>query len=252
MAKAAQEYNQQAEDYAQLSLEIPLVLQEAEEKPLLLGLIGKLENKVVLDLACGDGRYTRLLKKYGAQTVVGVDISDALVAMGKKREETEQLGITYYAQDVATLNSVPLGPFDLCVAVYLLHYAENHIALSSMIKRIFDNLKSGGRFVGIVCNTQGLQDDPEGMKKWGSVGITYTPAPGSKDGDPMGLNIFGMNFTIYYWLPQTYVESFKKAGFENVKIVPKVAEHIRNHGGGNWLDNVSQTPWYMVIEAFKP
>jgi len=251
MAKVAKEYNEQAKEFEHIVQEIPPVLQEVEERPV-LAFIGKLENKAVLDLACGDGRYTRILKKEGAQTVVGIDVADTLLAIGKKREETEKLGITYHVQDVANLTSVPSGPFDLCVAVYLLHYAENQVVLSSMANGIFENLKDGGRFVGLVANSIGLQDDPDGVSKWGSVGVAISPAPGSKDGDPMGLNIFGMNFTIYYWLPQTYVETFKKAGFENVKIVPNTAANIRNNGGGKWLDKISQTPWYMVIEAFKP
>ena len=45
----------------------------------LLELIGDLAGKDVLDLACGEGYYTRLLKRNGAARVVGVD--PAMVTM---------------------------------------------------------------------------------------------------------------------------------------------------------------------------
>lgn len=40
-----------------------------------LNLLGDLAGKSILDLACGEGFYTRLLKKQGVASIVGVDLS---------------------------------------------------------------------------------------------------------------------------------------------------------------------------------
>jgi SAM-dependent methyltransferase len=57
--------------------------------------LGDLTGLSVLDLACGDGMGTRLLKRWGAARVVGVDISAQMIALARQREDAEPLGIEY-------------------------------------------------------------------------------------------------------------------------------------------------------------
>jgi SAM-dependent methyltransferase len=59
-----------------------------------------LRGTLVLDVACGHGRASRGLARLGAQ-VVGVDLSTALIAMARAREDDDRLGIVYHAADVA-------------------------------------------------------------------------------------------------------------------------------------------------------
>ena len=97
----------------------------------------------VLDLACGEGFYTRRIKNMGAANVVGVDISEKMIELARKREENKQLGIQYIISDVMTLGKI--GDFDLVVASYLLNYAQTRDQLLKMCQTIFVNLKPGGR-----------------------------------------------------------------------------------------------------------
>ena len=50
-------------------------------------LVGALEGKRVLDLACGFGFYTKLLKQRGAAQVIGVDISPEMVRLARAKEQ---------------------------------------------------------------------------------------------------------------------------------------------------------------------
>jgi 2-polyprenyl-3-methyl-5-hydroxy-6-metoxy-1,4-benzoquinol methylase len=52
-----------------------------------------LSDKSVLDLACGEGFYTRCLKRGGAARVVGVDISQGMIDLARHQEERDGLGI---------------------------------------------------------------------------------------------------------------------------------------------------------------
>ena len=95
----------------------------------LLELIGDVTGLRVLDLACGEGFYTRLLRQRGAARVLGVEYH-----VGDARE-------------------VPLdGECELVVAAYLLNYARTRAELQQMYEAICRCLVPGGRFVTVNTN----------------------------------------------------------------------------------------------------
>ena len=53
------------------------------ERYSLLKLLGKVRGKSVLDLACGEGFYSRLVRERGAARVVGVDLSSGMIGLGR-------------------------------------------------------------------------------------------------------------------------------------------------------------------------
>ena len=116
----------------------------------LLKLAGDLSNKDVLDLACGEGFYTRQLKLRGANNVEGVDISNAMIQLARTAEEQNPLGITYHKYDVSNL--ALNKQFDLITASYLLNYAKTAEELIQFGKAIAKHLNPGGRFVTINSN----------------------------------------------------------------------------------------------------
>src|SRR5262249_24858427 len=88
----------------------------------LFGLGGDLAGKSVLDLACGEGFHTRLLKQKGGARVVGVDISAGMIDLARIEESHRPLGIEYHVEDVKKL--VLHEQFDMVFAAYLLNYAS--------------------------------------------------------------------------------------------------------------------------------
>jgi SAM-dependent methyltransferase len=51
-----------------------------------------LDGQHALDLACGFGLYTRLLKQHGAAQVLGVDISSEMIRLAQQQEQAAPLG----------------------------------------------------------------------------------------------------------------------------------------------------------------
>jgi ubiquinone/menaquinone biosynthesis C-methylase UbiE len=98
------------DEYAQTAM-----LKRAERYTV-LRMVGPLAGTQVLDLACGVGFYTRLLKQQGAAQVLGVDISPEMVRLGRAQEQAAPLGVTYQVCDATALP--PLGRFDLVTAIY--------------------------------------------------------------------------------------------------------------------------------------
>ena len=113
------QYDTIAEAY-QDSKQLPF--RKAIERHTLFEALGDIRGMTVLDLACGGGFYTRLLKRAGAARVTGVDVSAEMIRLARRDEERDPLGCSYLCRDAADFEPEP-GAADLVVAMYLLHYA---------------------------------------------------------------------------------------------------------------------------------
>lgn len=116
----------------------------------LMELIGDPAGKAVVDIACGEGFYTRFLRQRGAGKVTGVDLSERMIELAKAQEAKQRLGIDYVVGDGRDL---ALGAqYDLAVAAYLLNCARDCGELGAMCSGIARCLGPGGRFVTVNCS----------------------------------------------------------------------------------------------------
>ncbi len=118
------------------------------EKYTLRELTGPLRGESALDLACGEGFYTRLLRAWGAGTVVGVDLSPAMIELARRQETDQPLGIRYHVHDVRTLE---LGQqFDLVFAAFLFNHARDEGEFVEMARAVERHLAPAGRLVAVI------------------------------------------------------------------------------------------------------
>lgn len=116
--------------------------------PTVLRLLGSVAGLRVLDLACGNGYFARLLARQGAR-VTGVDASAPIVARAAEREGQEPLGIAYHVADAACLDPLPDQAFDLVLC---------HMGLMDMadaagaIREAARVLRPQGRFVASLSH----------------------------------------------------------------------------------------------------
>jgi 2-polyprenyl-3-methyl-5-hydroxy-6-metoxy-1,4-benzoquinol methylase len=73
--------------------------------------IGDIKGRDICDLACGQGDMARQLARRGAR-VVGVDLSQKLLDIARREEESEPLDITYLHEDAQSLKSIVCEQFD--------------------------------------------------------------------------------------------------------------------------------------------
>jgi SAM-dependent methyltransferase len=110
----------------------------------LLELLGPVAGLRVLDVACGHGRVTRALARRGA-SVVGIDLSGALITRAREIERDEPLGIRYVHDDVALPGS--LGDFDGDFDAAACNFGLSDIDdLDAAITAVGAALKPRGRF----------------------------------------------------------------------------------------------------------
>jgi SAM-dependent methyltransferase len=139
----------------------------APEWPVLRSMLPPLEGLRVLDLGCGFGAFARWAREMGADSVLGVDLSEKMLA--RARAQTQDPGVTYRLADIESLE-LPDASFDLVYSSLTLHYIEDFGAVCVAIRRL---LVPGGRFVFSVehpvftaPSNPGWQTDPTGAKVW--------------------------------------------------------------------------------------
>jgi len=118
----------------------------------LFGRLGDPAGASVLDLACGEGFHTRVLRQEGAARVVGVDISTAMIELARQAEAQAPLGIEYIVGDAKELALDET--FDIVFAAYLLNYAQSESELRQMCNTIARHLRPGGRFITVNNNPE--------------------------------------------------------------------------------------------------
>jgi len=113
----------------------------------LLNLVGDPTGQSVLDLACGEGFYTRQICRRGAARTVGIDLSAGMIELAQQQEFSQALGIRDFVGDARALKIA--DQFDVVVSAYLLNYARDAAELQLMCQNIASVLKPSGRFVTV-------------------------------------------------------------------------------------------------------
>ncbi len=113
--------------------------------PKLTSLLSLKPSMNVLDIACGQGAFTRLLAQKG-YTVTGVDQSESLI---KKAESYDSANIQYIVDDARTLKKLEKQKFDRISCVLAL---QNIDPVDEMFKRVHELLVDGGRFVVVLMH----------------------------------------------------------------------------------------------------
>ena len=134
-------YHDIAEWYDQFLRDRPVYMEVI--LPNLLALAGEVEGEVICDLACGQGWVARELARRGAQ-VTGLDLAPNLLALARRYEEQEPLGIVYVEGSAERAEPLRDGQFSGCVCVMALINIPDLQATFASVRRI---LKSGGWLV---------------------------------------------------------------------------------------------------------
>ncbi len=221
------------------------------ERYTLLRLVGDVAGKAVMDLACGEGYYTRALRQQGAARIVGVDLSRAMIGLAEAEEARRPLGVEYRVGDVRTLE-VP-GEFDLAFAAYLLNYAHSAEELAQMCRAVARALRPGGRFVTANSNpAEPIVAFPAAR----AYGFSRRVEGELVEGAPVVLEFFlpegSFEVTNYYLSAGTMEEAFRAAGLRELRwhAAEVSPEGLCEFGREYWADFLAHPP-VAFIECVK-
>ena len=217
----------------------------------LFKLLGDLRGKSAIDLACGEGFYTRFIKRHGAARVVGVDISQGMIALARQEEESNRLGIDYLLQDAKQLEIDET--FDVVVAGYLLNYAQTYDQLLEMCLAITHHLKPGCRFVTVNNNPQHSVEYFLSTRKYGFIKRAQGPL---LEGTPVDYVFFldeqSFSITNYHLSVETHESAFKAAGFQHITWHnPELSAEIVDDTERKYWSDFLEHPSVVFIECVK-
>lgn len=146
-------------------------LDAAPEWPHLRRMVGDVEGARVVDLGCGFGWFCRWAAEHGAAGVLGIDLSERMLARARTDTVDAPGGhaIAYERADLDEL-ALPVGAFDLAYSSLTLHYLAD---LPRLLSTVAEALVPSGRF---VCSVEHpvytapsrpmFIDAPDGTTTW--------------------------------------------------------------------------------------
>ena len=116
--------------------------------PCMLGLMGEVTGKRILDLGCGEGGYARELTRRGAQ-VTAVDCSEKAVAHARRLAAEEKFAITHLVRNSNDLFGLPDASFDVVLCSMMLMDCED---LEGTLREAARVLRPEGRLFASVLH----------------------------------------------------------------------------------------------------
>ena len=207
----------------------------------LLGLLGDVRGRSLLDLACGHGRLARELARRGGH-VVGADLSAALLAKARAREAAQPLQISYVQVDVAAPQALPRARFDGLSCSFRLSDIDDLDGAIATVARV---VRPEGFFAfSIVHPCFSGWEARQGKASWEPGGGYYQEGWWRGDGPPQGLRPkVGANHRML----STYLNTLARHGLA----IEEIAEPLPE---ANWLaqpPSVGPVPVYLVARCRK-
>ncbi len=231
--------------------------------PNLLRLLGITKGERVLDLACGQGFFTREIAKLGAK-VVGADIAPELIAVAR----TYAPGAEFYVAAASKLSFARNGEFDAVLCVHALQNMEDILSVFTEVGRV---LKPSGRFL-MVINHPAFRVLKRSSWGWDEAKkiqyrridgylfgakIAVDMHPGSKSNKsphlPAGYSgRWGDKKTIsYHRSLQDFFKPLAKAGFAVSRLEEWVSHKASGRGPRQKAEDLArkEIPLFMALEA---
>lgn len=212
-----------------------------------LEVLGDVQGLRVLDLGCGSGISSRMLRARGA-IVTGVDISGAML---EKAKGDNSAAIDFILADAALPQKYAAEPFDLVTGAFLLHYAASSEMLLGFANNIALNLKDAGRFVGINMSPEHPIVSPgDGI----SHSSRWLDEP-FKNGSRIEVKLWSQDaeliclLTDYHWSKEAYEQALSTSGLSLIKW-----HELKMHQAGKALPHwqeLEKQNMLVVIETYK-
>jgi SAM-dependent methyltransferase len=217
----------------------------------MMRLIGDPTGKTVIDIACGEGFYTRMIRRRGAAKVTGVDLSEKMIGLALASEAQQQLGIDYIVGDGRDPGIA--AECDLAVAAYFLNYAHDRAELHAMCRGIAGCLKPGGRFVTVNCNPACDFPATPSYRKYGFEVSVVGPL---REGAPITWTFYLDDgpFAVenYFLGVEIHEAALHAAGFHDIRWHrPMLSPAGESAYGGDYWSPLLQHPPLILIECFR-
>jgi SAM-dependent methyltransferase len=204
-----------------------------------------LDGKRVLDLGCGMGYLARWVRAQGAQEVVGVDLSERMLADARAR--TNDPAIIYLRSELESFTP-EAESFDLVVSTLALHYLADFSALA---RRVAAGLMPGGRFAFSVEHPIYTANGTWEWHKGPSGELLHWPVDRYRDEGARPAHWFVDGVVKYHRTMETYVNGLLDAGLRLVRLEEPEGEGALRAAHPEWGDERRRPP-FLLMAADRP
>lgn len=207
----------------------------------MLDALGDVRGKSVIDIGCGEGRFSRLLSRLGAN-VTGVDLTEAFIAQARAASASE----TYILGDAENLREIEDEKFALAVSYIVMVDLLDH---RSAIESAFRVLRPGGRFV--VCNIHPMRSSqPGGWVTQADRKLFYPVDDYTHEGE-REFNWWGRRFINMHRTLSGYITAFLEAGFA-LRALHEPTPSAEELAANPRFDDEYRCPNFIIYVLEKP
>jgi SAM-dependent methyltransferase len=219
-------------------------LEGAGEWKTLEPMLPDFRDKRVLDLGCGFGWHCIYAMEHGAASAVGVDISEKMLAVARKK--TAFANVEYICKPIEDMD-FPEKSFDVVISSLALHYIRS---FEDIVKKVRSCLTTSGVFIFTVehpvFTAYGTQDwyyDKDGK-------ILHFPVDHYFfEGERQAI-FLGERVIKYHRTLTTYLNGLIQNGFEIAGIVePQPPKHMLDTVEG--MKDELRRPMMLIVSARK-
>jgi ubiquinone/menaquinone biosynthesis C-methylase UbiE len=224
--------------------------------PNVMRLLGDVKDKHVLDLACGQGQFSRKLAEASAK-VIGIDVGKELIAIAEKNNEDYKFTNHYFVSPSHDLYMIKDGTQDLGICILALQNIEE---LQKTIQEVSRVLKPKGRFVCVINHPSFRNPrhthwgyDEHAMVQYRRVDEYLSESKIKIDMTPGRLT--DKKFTISFHRPlQVYMKAFAKCGLVVTRLEEWESHKKSERGPRQEAEDAArkEIPLFMCLEVLKP
>ena len=248
-------YSSFADEWAQRMRDGKNIIHDYIAKPALYSKIGDVQGKDVLCVGCGSGEECEYIASLGANRVVGIDLSPALIKIAKESFPE----IEFYTMDMEELAFVRES-FDLVISSLTIHYVGDWSKTLQETKRV---LKDSGRV--IITTNHPIRFGSEIKRAYiqesftlGYVRFREYTKPSLVFGDYLNERRiedkwFNRSFKVeYYHRPLSAIfKDFKDSGLTLIDFIEPKPEEWVKEVNENFYNIHSKIPFLMLFELQK-
>jgi len=212
--------------------------------PVILKFLGQVKGKKVIDLACGQGYFSRLLAKKGA-IVTGIDTSERLIGLAKDNSGKQTM-IKYFVSDSAKMKQISDSSQDIIVSNMAFHDIKNIAGTIRECQRI---LKKKGSLIFSIphpLRNLGEKGKDKGGYFWKMRHYGLNRIAPNKLYAKQGIVAYHRSLDCY--LNLLLVNSFIITGFKEIYTTSNKPDRIKDQ---KYLKFKQEIPSFVVVKGIR-